>query len=405
MKGIWKFVVTLALHSVALANIGVSGAAHASSLRPALDAAIALNSDIQTLEARKDEQLARGNATRALLPSGPSAMLFHRNDAPLSGLGFREYEGELAFPLWLPGERSALLGSAETAIVRLEAEIALKRLEVARRVRDAFWMIVEQRERQQLAERRRTLSKALADDLRRQLAAGQALPLDLNLAEADFQDAEGALAIRKADVQQAIIQFKVLTGQVPPSTYKERESKLGFPTRHPRLVLRQSAVTKAGAELTVATTVDRDRPELGVGVRSTRADSSQPYDTNLGLRVKIPFSYEAVNAPKRAAAAADIRGAEAEVAVAEREIKGEVAQARAKLVGVRGQLAAVERRHDQLTAAFILVQESQRAGLTPLADLIRTRNQVFEAANARALARVAVDRARSDINQALGLEP
>ena len=402
MMGYWKVFARL---SVALTIVQMPGAAHASSLRPALDAAIALNPEIQTLEARKDEQFARRSATGALLPSGPSAMLFHRNDAPFSDLGFREYEGELAFPLWLPGERSAMLGSAETAIVRLEAEIALKRLDVARRVRDAYWMNVEQRERQQLAERRRTLSKALADDLRRQLAAGQALPLDLNLAEADFPDAEGTLAMRKAELQQAIIQFKVLTGQAPPNAYKERESKLGFPSRHPRLVLRQSAVTKAGAELTVATTIDRDRPELGVGVRSTRADSSQLYDTNLGLRLKIPFSYEAINAPKRAAAAAEIRGAEAEVVAAERETKGEVAQARAKLSGARGQLTAVERRHDQLTAAFTLVQESQRAGQTPLADLIRTRNQVFEAANARALARVALDRARSDVNHALGLEP
>ena len=129
-----------------------------------------------------------------------------------------------------------MLGSAETAVIRLEAEIASKRLDVARRVRDAYWKVVEQRERVQLAERRRALSKALADDLRRQLSAGQALPLDLNLAEAEFQDAEGMLAMRKADLQQSLIQFRVLTEHAPPSGFKEQQSKLTFPSRHPRLV-------------------------------------------------------------------------------------------------------------------------------------------------------------------------
>ena len=405
MKGIWKIVATILMRSVMFAIIVVPATGHASSLRPALDAALELSAEIQTLEARKDEQFERRKATGALMPSGPSATLFHRNDGPFSGLGNREYEGELAFPLWLPGERGAMLGSAETAVIRLEAEIASKRLEIARRVRDAYWKVTEQRERLKLAEQRRGLSKALADDLRRQLSAGQSAPLDLSLAEADLQDIDGTLAMRKSELQQALIQFRVLTGQVPPATFKEQESKLVFPAWHPRLIFRRAAVNKAEAELTVAQTVDRDRPELGVGVRTTRSDSTQPFDTNLGLRVKIPFAYEAINAPKRAAASAEVRGTEAELAIAEREVKGDLDQARAKLDGSRKQFAAVARRHDQLLAASNLVQASQRAGQTPLPELLRIRNQVFEAANARALAHVAVEQARSDVNQALGLEP
>jgi hypothetical protein len=38
-------------------------------------------------------------------------------------------------------------------------------------------------------------------------------------------------------------------------------------------------------------------------------------------------------------------------------------------------------------------------------DLIRARLQLYEADLARAKARVAVERSRSDVNQALGLEP
>lgn len=391
----------------ALAAVIAAGPpARASSLRGAFEAAIALNPEIQALEARKDELFLRRDATGALLPGGPSAMLFHRNDAPFSNRGLREYEGELAFPLWLPGERSALLGSAETGIVRLEAEIALKRLDVARRLRESYWAVAEARERHQLADRRRAVAKALADDLRRQASAGQVALVDVSLAEADYQDAEAMVIMRKSELEQAIIQFRVLTGgQQPPSAFGERNSRLDFPSRHPRLVWAGSAIAKAEAELNVVTVVDRDRPELGIGVRTERADSMQPYDTNLGVRLKIPFAYEAVNAPKRAAAAAEIRGADAALGAAGREIRGEIAQARAKLDGARKQLAAIQMRYDRLAAAFTLIQASQRAGQTTLIELIRARNQQFDAANARALARVAVERARSDLNQALGLEP
>ena len=391
--------IVLATHASA------AGSTWATSLRPAFEAAVALTSEIQALEARKEEQFARRKATTAALPSGPSATLSARSDAPFKDFGFREYEGELAFPLWLPGERSAALGSAETAIVRLEAEIAFRRLDVARRVRDAYWMVVEQRERQQLADRRRSQTKALADDVRIQSTAGQSSPLDVILAIADLQDADGVLVTRNAELEQALIQFRALTGEQPPNSYGEQHSKLKFPTRHPRLILRQSAVAKAGSDLDVALAADRDRPEVGVGVRTSRADSTQPYDTSLGVRLRIPFAYEALNAPKRAAASAEVRSAEFELAAAERETKSELAAAFARLAGARKLLTASDARSTSLTAAFTIVQELRRVGQTPLAELIRARTQMFEAANARTLARVGVERARSDVNQALGLEP
>jgi hypothetical protein len=40
-----------------------------------------------------------------------------------------------------------------------------------------------------------------------------------------------------------------------------------------------------------------------------------------------------------------------------------------------------------------------------LNDLIRARLQLYDADLSRAAARISVERARSDINQALGLEP
>ena len=151
--------------------------------------------------------------------------------------------------------------------------------------------------------------------------------------------------------------------------------------------------------------IDRDRPEFAVTTKTDRGDRDEVYNTQIGARVKIPFAYEAVNAPKRAAADGAIIAAKAELDTAERTIKHDVAKARAKLDGAKKQLAALERRHTQLSAAVVLIEKSQQAGQTSLSELIRARVQMFDAANSRALARIAVERAQSEINQAQGIEP
>lgn len=68
------------------------------------------------------------------------------------------------------------------------------------------------------------------------------------------------------------------------------------------------------------------------------------------------------------------------------------------------QLKALEARFADLSSVVQLTQESQRTGQAQFNDLIRARLQRYEAELSRATARIAVERARSDVNQALGLE-
>jgi outer membrane protein TolC len=331
--------------------------------------------------------------------------LTHRTDALTNDRGTREYVAELTLPVWLRGERRASKAAALTESERIEAEITFRRLEVARKVRDAYWMVVEAREKTAIAERRRATAATLLQDVRGQTQSGQTGPLEAKLAEADVRDADATVAGRKAELKQAGIVFRVLTGREPPTSFKERDAGRATNANHPRVALRFSAVQKAEADQNLVLTLDRERPELGAFASNAQDTSAEPNVTSLGVRMKIPFAYDAINQPKRAAAAADVVAAKAELALAEREIAGDVAQARAKLDGARQQLTALEGRRAGLAEVVELTQAAQRAGQLPLNDLIRSRLQLFEADLARATAKVAVDRARSDVNQALGFEP
>lgn len=379
--------------------------AKASELTGAFEAACERTPDIPALAARRAEIGAKADAADAFLPGGPWTTLMHRTDALTNDRGTREYEAEFGVPIWLRGERGAALAAALTEGERIEAEIAAKRLEVAKRVRDAYWMVAEAREKLVIAERRRATAGALAKSLRDQSQSGQAQLVDTKLADADARDADAAIAGLRSELNQAKIAFQVLTGAAAPAAFREREAGSAAPANHPRVILRSVAIQKAQADEGLVWAVDRERPEFSGFVNNNTDTNAEPNVTSFGVRLKIPFAYDAVNAPKRAAAAAEVVAAHEELALAEREVGGDAAQARARLDGARQQLIALESRREALGSVVQLTESAQRAGQSELNDLIRARLQLYDADLSRANARVAVERARSDINQALGLEP
>ena len=379
--------------------------ARASELTGAFEGACERTPDIPALAARRGEIGAKADAAEALLPGGPWTTLVHRTDALTNDRGTREYEAEFGVPIWLRGERGAALSAALTEGERIEAEIAAKRLDVAKRVREAYWMVAEAREKLSIAERRRATSGTLAKSLRDQSQSGQAQLIDTKLADADVGDAEAALAGLRAELNQAKIAFQVLTGTAAPAAFRERDAGSAAPANHPRVILRSVAIQKALADEGLVWAVDRERPEFSAFVNNNTDTSAEPNVTSLGVRLKIPFAYDAVNEPKRAAAAAEVVAANEELALAEREVGGDAAQARARLDGARQQLTALEARRSALDSVVQLTEAAQRAGQSELNDLIRARLQLYDADLSRATARIAVERARSDVNQALGLEP
>lgn len=392
--------------AIALAILNAAGSqSWASELTAAFEAACERTPEIVALIARRAEIDARARAADALLPGGPWVTVMHRTDALTNDRGTREYEAEFGIPLWLRGEPDATLAAALTGGERLEAEIAARRLEVARRVREAYWKVAELRERLAVTESRRATAAVLATSLREQALAGQVQLTETKLADADLRDAEASLAGLRAELNQAAIAFRVLTGRDAPSRFREKDAAGAAAANHPRVVLRRAALQKAGVDETLVRTLDRERPELSAFANNNTDTSVEPNVTSLGVRLKLPFSYDALNEPKRAAAAAEVIAAREELTLAEREVGGDAAQARARLDGARQQLKALDARHADLASVVQLTQEAQRTGQAGFNDLIRTRLQLFEAALARASARVAVGRARSDYNQALGLQP
>lgn len=381
------------------------GPATAGALTAAFETAVERDAAVQTLVARRAQIAAALDATEYLIPAPPLISLGHLTDLPTRNSGFREYEVELSVPLWLPREQGATRSLVETQASGLEAAIVVARLRVAGAVRDVYWNVEAARRALALAVRKRDTAAALVDDTARQTRAGQVARLDLHLAEAALQEAEAIVAESDAELGVALISFRALTGMEPPASFVELEPSDTFPTDHPQIHAIKWEAERATAELRLALIAVREAPEVAFVARSERDDFDGRFITSLGVRVEIPFSSEARNKPRRAAAVAAHSAALAELSASEREIQASVERARVALGSARRQVTALDQRIAALQSALVLTEQAYRFGEAPFVEVIRARGAVFEAEAARLNARIAAERARSDVNQALGIQP
>ena len=128
-------------------------------------------------------------------------------------------------------------------------------------------------------------------------------------------------------------------------------------------------------------------------------------NTSVGLRVRIPLPTEARNAPRRADAEAERTRAEAELAQVRRVVEGEIGLARLAVAAAeQARRLAADRRavaERQIAAA----RTAFRAGEIGAFDLFRVRQLQIEAVAADARSQVDIGRARSRLDQALGVVP
>jgi outer membrane protein TolC len=166
-----------------------------------------------------------------------------------------------------------------------------------------------------------------------------------------------------------------------------------------------SAIEAANAALRLAIISNRDSPEIGVVAGRNRDIRGTEYDTTVGLRLKIPFATEARNAPRRAAAQAEVLAAQAEYAGTRRQIEAELAGACQALAAAQDQTPLIEARLQAVRQAVARLRRSYDAGEIGFTELLRGRSTLDDAEAANLGNRLAGARARSRVNQAAGLVP
>jgi outer membrane protein TolC len=139
--------------------------------------------------------------------------------------------------------------------------------------------------------------------------------------------------------------------------------------------------------------------------RRERDDRDERYDTVVGVAVRIPFSVDAVNAPKRAEAMTEVVRSEAEQANAARTVGAGIRQARLAHQTAVERLSIARDRVAALEGRLSNVERARNAGEISLVEFVRAQAASFQAEVASTTAEVQVGAARARLNQSLGVLP
>ena len=378
-----------------------------TTLREAVDAAWALSPAARSADSRRAQLQARERAASSWINGSPSALLAQRSDRFNNNGGLREYEAELDLPIWSPGVRGA--AQRELAALRLgfDPQQQVARLKLAAEVREAAASVAVARTERDLAERKHSEALTLAQDVERRVKAGDSARVDGLQAQSLAQQA----ASGRDQAQQALArlqnQWLALTGLVGVPLLDETQPSANpvLSPEHPALQAAQTRVQAAQATLELSETDKRDPMSIGVGITRERSAFGAASENSVRLAIKIPFGTDSRNAPRIAAARAELDAAQAELDATQRQVQAELASALAELDAARRTQASMVERARLSTEVQALVAKSYRLGESDLPTRLRADSEKFEADLSLARARVGLQRAISQLNQALGLLP
>jgi cobalt-zinc-cadmium efflux system outer membrane protein len=375
-------------------------------LRAAVNAAWERSPELAASPGRQAAAAARGRSAGGITPGPPSLGGGFVTDGVGNARGGREAELSVATPLWLPGEGTASRRVADADLSRLTAQQQAQRLAVAGEVREALATVALAGVETAGADARLRDARTLEGDVARRVRGRDAAEAELLTARLDRMEAEIALGERRAALEGARLAFRSLTGMEPdPAALNEPDQPPGVVATHPRVLEAEGAVAAADAARRLTALQRRDSPEVGLLARRSREAGSERYDNRAGFQFRFPFGSEARNAPRQAAAEADLTEAAATATNVRRQVELQAARARVDLVAVRQALGIARERAAVLRQQRALSEAAFRGGQVALGDVIRVRALTTEAEVAQGRADVAVRQARSRVNQALGILP
>ena len=383
------------------------------SLKQALDAAWQLSGSSRAEINRRGELAAKGKAANSWISGEPSFGVAHRTDRLNRNEGFREYEAEIELPLWNPGVRAATQADVSAQRLGFDGQFALAKLKLAGELRALAASVATAQAELDLNKRKLLDVNVLAEDLSRRVRAGENARVDGLQAQVLVQQAQAAIAQAESQLIRLQNQWRSLTGlatvaplnETPPNWATNETLTAPVSSDHPALRYAQAQLGAAQAKLALANADKRDPMSMGVGVGRERSTFAAANETRLRIALRIPLGGENRNAPRQAAARAELDTAQAEADGVVRQLSTEVSAASADLRAARIAQTAAGERVRLSTEVQTLITKSWRLGDSDLPARLRADNEQFEASLSLARAGIDVQRAIANLNHAHGYLP
>lgn len=359
-----------------------------------------------SLAAQQNSAAARYLAGGAIVPNAPTAVVSHFNDR-IAGSNYNYITTQVGVstPVWLPGEGTATQNAAQAERVAIEAQAAMAHLVLAADVLRLATSATDAANTRAIAARRLATSRALAGDLSRQFAVGEAAQSDALAAEADAANAAVTLAQAESQLGSAKVALAEVTGSPAIPALIVSAGMAPVPEgEHPQLRAAMEQVQAAQAQQRLVYLQDRDDPEIGLQGINEKQPGTR-WDTRFGVTVTFHFATEAHNAPRRAVAQEAVTNAAVQLEVARRRVAAAVAQGRVMLDAAERASVAAERGAAALEKRRGQIERAWRLGEMPFIELVRANALAFDAESARENARTGRAAAALQLQIAQGALP
>ncbi len=376
-----------------------------------LDMAVAIDAQSTALEAQRRAVAARYATSNSITPGSPYFAGSRRDRASGNVKGYRETEFEVGMPLWLPGQRDAYEGNVTAGILELDERVALRRLDVAALVRDAWWSARRAVRELAIARDRLATARDVGHDMTRRVELGENSSQDALLARNETLAAETEVAQMEAAAKAARAAYAVLTNGASPDGTLEPPLPPRPPEDHPALRAPLASVARAKTQARLAEASFIESPEVGIfgrneqGTDPAAEDPLRSNSNTIGVRIRVPLPTPGRTDPLLAEAAAELTRTQAELDRAQRLVGAEIAAARAAVAAARRTEGLAAKRLSVATEQFDLARKSFRLGEINAFDLYRVRQLQLDAQRARAAAAIDLGVALSRLNQAWGYAP
>ena len=409
-----RFRLLASLCLAAIAGHALAQTTGQPTLRQALDAAWQLSANARAEGNRRSELAARDKAASSWISGEPVAVLAHRSNRLNTNTGFRENEAELELPLWNPGVRGAAQQDVSAQRAGFDAQLAMARLKLAGQLRELAANAATASIELEMAQRKLIDALALASDIERRVKAGENARVDVLQAQVVTEQARAAAAQAQGQLSRVQAHWRAATGLTPLAPTEEKpvqpttldtSTPPPLPIDHPVFLQAQALVDTAKSKLALLEADKQSPMVLIAGAARDRASLGAQSDTKLRLALRIPLGGENRNAPRLAAARAELDVAQSDLDSIQRQLLAELSAAITDLRAATLAQSAAKQRAALSTDVQALIAKSWRLGDSDLPSRLRADNEKFEAVLSFAKATVDVQRANAKLNQALGLLP
>jgi outer membrane protein TolC len=337
----------------------------------------------------------------------PSANLKYQTDRIGSDIGYREWEGGVELPLWLPGQADSYAREAGGQRGVADAMSEARLLQITGEVRERLWTAMLARSDAEQARDAEKTARALFDNVTRRVDAGELPNSDRLLAEKELVLREGERSAADNRALAAARLFTRYTGlglpaqpsvEVPVGT---REIDL----QHARLQLLQRDVDRARQHRDRVSAGRSSGPSVWLGAKSARDLTGEDYDSAVGVELSMPFGTKGHSAPALAEAELALTQAQVDLSRTRLQLEDALTQAQLDLDRASAALAQTERRRDLSEASLRLSQRAFELGETDLVRLLQAQADALSARHEFHNRELEHGRAIARLNQALGVIP